>query len=122
MINTLPVLVITNQVIGDNFGFVMLFPYNVNNWEITLTVKKALTQTDALADAKAVANPTGVSPDSLGNYSVPLALTVAQTLALVQGTYYFDIVTKDDSAPANVAHVISPQSTVSFIGSVTLTP
>lgn len=113
-------LVITNQVLGDNFGFNLVFPYDVNGWEITMTLKKSLTQIDAQADAQAQVTPTGLTPDDNGNETVALALTAAQTAALKATTYYFDITTKDLSG--NVEHVISPESCVSFIKTVTQNP
>ena len=110
---------IVDQVLGDNYGFALQFPYSINGWEIILTLKNDKGVTDAYADVKVLITPTGITPDANGYYNVTLATTAAQTAALAEGTYYFDIVTKDTSG--NVAHVLSPESQVTFIQSVTLT-
>lgn len=112
-------LAIVDQVVGDNFGFYLQFPYSINGWEIRMTVKSLLTLSDDDAEIQVTINPVGVVPDDNGFYNVTLASTAAQTANLDSGTYFFDIVTKDTSN--NVAHVLSPQSTVSFIPSVTST-
>jgi len=114
MLNT---IILQDQVLGDNFGFILQFPYDINGWEILLTLKSCKNVTDAYADVKVAINPTGVTPDVNGLYNVTLATTAAQTAALSAKSYWFDIVTKDTSG--NVAHVISPESQVSFIQSVT---
>ena len=113
-------LVISNVVLGDSFGWNMVFPYNVNGWELTMTLKKSLSQSDGQADARVQMTPVGLVADANGNYTTTLALTPAQTATLLPIAYYFDITSKDLSA--NVEHIVSPESVVTFIPSVTLTP
>lgn len=117
----LPVLVENLQILGDDFGYLMFFPYDINGFTITMTLKKDLaSQTDAEADAHVQVTPTGVTADANGNYNVLLSLTAAVTSTLEATTYYFDIVTKDCTCV--VQHIISPRSTISFINRVTLNP
>ena len=46
-------LVLTDQIIGDNFGFNLKFPYDPSGFRVALTLKKAPDQAAADADAAA---------------------------------------------------------------------
>lgn len=120
VLNPLPNLTLTNQVLTDDFGFNCGFPYNINGYTIRMTMKKSLSQSDANADAKVVATPNAVTVDDDGIYWVLLVIAAADISELDPISYYFDIVTKDGDG--KVAHLVSPQSTVSFIDSVTENP
>lgn len=113
-------LIITDQVLGDNYGFNLAFPYDVNNWQITMTLKQKLTQTDSTADAQVQVIPTGVVQDDIAYYNVTLALLPGVTALLSARSYYFDIITKDTAG--NIEHIISPESSVTFIPTVTQNP
>jgi hypothetical protein len=109
-------LVITDQIIGDNFGFNLKFPYNVSGFRVVLTLKKALEQLTADAE-KIIAAVPATTADADGFYNVTIALTASQTAALDAESYFFDIVTTDLSGV--VEHIVHPESTVQFLQSVT---
>lgn len=109
-------LVLTDQIIGDNFGFNLKFPYDPSGFRVALTLKKALDQAVADAEKVIAAVPTTTAGTD-GLYSVTVALTAAQTAALDAESYFFDIVTTDLSGV--VEHIVHPESTVQFLKSVT---
>lgn len=107
---------LVNQVLGDNFGFTVRFPTDPTGGKLVMTLKK--DPSSAVADAQKTIDPIPTTPiDSELKYNVTIALTAAETALLSEGTYYFDIVQTDTAGI--VSHILDPDSTVSFVASIT---